>query len=118
MGTARPYAGGADPELVAWVRLIEDDAPPDALRLVFLMDALAPSYAAIMSTLQLIPTVEMSVSVDDGSDDARSPWVLLRARTRIASASGWTTEEIDAWGPDGAHLACARQTRFARVSRT
>ncbi len=118
MGTARPYAGGADPELVAWVRLIEDDAPPDALRLVFLMDALAPSYAAIMSTLQLIPTVEMSVSVDDGSDDARSPWVLLRARTRIASASGWTTEEIDAWSPDGAHLACARQTRFAHVSRT
>ena len=118
VGAARPYAGGAEAELTAWVRLVEDDSRPDALRLVFLMDALAPSYAAIMSTLQLVPTVELSVSIDDAAADAVSPWVLLRARTRIAGGSGWSTEELDAWGPDGAHLASGRQTRFTRMPST
>ena len=116
VGAARPFAGGTEPELTAWIRLVEDDAPPDPGRFVFLMDSLAPSYAAILSTLLLIPTVELSVSVGDALADASSPWVLLRARTRFASASGWTTEDIDAWGPDGTHLGSARQLRVVRVA--
>jgi acyl-CoA thioesterase len=49
VGPARPFAGGPTPELVAWIRLVADDLPPDELRLITLIDALAPSYAAVMT---------------------------------------------------------------------
>ena len=41
--------GGPTPELVAWIRLVADDEPPDELRMITLIDALAPSYAAVMT---------------------------------------------------------------------
>nr|WP_275563840.1 acyl-CoA thioesterase domain-containing protein [Streptomyces sudanensis] len=115
VGTARPYAGGPDPELVAWVRLLEDDAPPDVFRFVFLMDALAPSYAAVLSELVLVPTVELTVRPGAGLAGASSPWVLLRARTLAATPGGWVDEQIDAWGPDGTHLGTAHQLRVVRA---
>jgi hypothetical protein len=42
VGHNRPYAGCPEPELTAWIRLTEDDQPPDAYRFLLLMDALAP----------------------------------------------------------------------------
>ncbi|RAY12320.1 thioesterase family protein [Actinomadura craniellae] len=114
VGPNRPYAGGKEPELTAWIRLVEDDRPPDLLRFILLMDALAPAYAAVLSDLVLVPTVEFTVRPGDALATAASPWVLLRARTRAAGPDGWNEEEIDAWGPDGAHLGSARQLRVAR----
>ncbi|MFC6561097.1 hypothetical protein [Nonomuraea cavernae] len=113
-GTNRPYAGGAEPELTAWIRLLEDDEPPDVHRLALLMDGLAPSYAAVLSELALLPTVEFAVGPAIGLLRTASPWVLLRARTHRASADGWVDEGIDAWGPDGDHLGSARQLRLVR----
>ncbi|MEU3422898.1 thioesterase family protein [Streptomyces murinus] len=115
VGTARPYAGGPQPELLAWVRLTEDDEAPDLLRLVLLMDALAPSYAAILSTLAVVPTVELTVRPAPKLATATSPWILLRATTRTAGADGWVDEQIDAWTPDGTHLGSAQQLRVART---
>lgn len=114
VGTARPFAGGPQPELTAWIRLVSDDCPPTPSRLLFLMDSLAPSYAAIFTSLALIPTVELSVSLRDELAAAVSPWVLVRATTRSAESSGWTTEDLDCWSPAGAHLGSARRLRFAR----
>lgn len=114
VGSSRPYGGGPDPELTAWVRLVEDDSPPDVPRLVFLMDALAPSYTAMLSTLVLVPTVQLTVRPTPALATASSPWLLLRARTPAASADGWVDEYIDAWGPDGSHLGSARQLRVVR----
>ncbi|MFI7013392.1 acyl-CoA thioesterase [Streptomyces sp. NPDC050164] len=114
VGSARPYGGGNRAELVAWVRLLEDDIPPDAVRFVFLMDALAPSYAAVLSTLALVPTVEITVRPGAGLAQASSPWLLLRATTQQAAASGWSSESIDAWDPDGTHLGSAQQLRMVR----
>jgi Thioesterase-like superfamily len=116
VGAARPYAGGADPELTAWIRLVEDDEPPDAHRFVFLMDGLAPSYAAVLSTLALVPTIELTVRPSFGLAAASSPWVLLRATTTSADAGGWTEERIDAWGVDGDYLGCAHQLRVVRTN--
>jgi hypothetical protein len=79
------------------------------------MDALAPSYAAILSALAPIPTVELTVRPSENLPRASSPWVLLQARTRAASADGWIDEEIQAWGPDGAHLGSAQQLRLIRA---
>ncbi|WP_234365895.1 thioesterase family protein [Streptomyces albireticuli] len=115
VGPSRPYAGGSEPELIAWIRMVEDEKPPDALRFVFLMDSLAPSYAAVLSTLALVPTVELTVRPSGNLARAESPWILLRARTRSASADGWVDEQIDAWGPDGTHLGSAQQLRVVRT---
>lgn len=114
VGPNRPFTNGDDPELTAWIRLIEDDEPPDLYRLTFLMDALAPSFAAVLKELQPIPTVELSVRPADGLRDAISPWVLLHARTLLATADGWVDERIDAWDPDGVHLGAAQQLRLVR----
>jgi NAD(P)-dependent dehydrogenase (short-subunit alcohol dehydrogenase family) len=104
-----------EPALTAWVRLREDDHPPGTRRLILLMDALAPSYAAILSTLVPIPTVELTIRPNQNLARASSPWVLLHAQTRAASADGWIDEEIQAWGPDGAHLGSAQQLRLMRA---
>ena len=110
---ALPYSGATEPELVAWIRFVEDDRPPDLPRLVTLLDALAPSYIATVTDLTLAPTVELTVTPADGLALASSPWVLLRATTRSASASGWIDEVIDAWGLEGNHLGSAHQLRVA-----
>jgi hypothetical protein len=108
---ARPYAGGARPVLTAWLRLAEDDQPPDLYRLIMLMDGLAPSYAAILTAPRPIPTVELTVRCADDLRPATSPWVLLRASTGWVSADGWLNEHLDAWDPAGEHLASADQLR-------
>ena len=112
VGTARPYTAGPTAELTAWIRLVDDDEPPDDARLVVLLDSLAPSYAAVLSALAPIPTIELSVRPTPALDRAESPWVLVRARTNVAGESGWIDESLDAWGPDGAHLAHGSQLRL------
>jgi Acyl-CoA thioesterase C-terminal domain len=97
--------------LTAWLRLTEDDQPPDVFRLIMLMDALAPSYAVVLNTPQAIPTVELTVRYADGLRRASSPWILLRASTTWVSADGWLNEHLDAWDPAGTHLASADQLR-------
>jgi hypothetical protein len=110
---ALPYSGAPEPELLAWIRLVEDGRPPDLARLIVLLDALAPSYIATVTDLTLAPTVELTVMPADGLALASSPWVLLRATTRSATSSGWIDEVIDAWDPDGHHLGSAQQLRVA-----
>ena len=112
VGTNRPYSGCATPELMAWVRLTEDDQAPDRHRLLLLLDALAPSYAALLSRPQPIPTVELTVRITSGLEHAApSPWILLHAETTWASSDGWLHEHLDAWDPAGTHLASADQLR-------
>jgi acyl-CoA thioesterase len=115
VGPARPFAGGPAAELLAWIRLVSDDQPPDDLRMITLIDALAPSYAAVMTAPGPVPTIELTVRPGAGLRSASSPWVLVRAVTRSASADGWIDEHIDVWGLDGTHLASALQLRLVRA---
>ena len=108
-----PYGGQADAKLLAWVRVTSDDLTPDSLRLLFLLDMLAPSYSAVLDSLVPMPTLELSVQFT-GSPLEPSPWVLLSARTRHAPGDGWLVEDFDAWAPDGTHIATARQVRIIR----
>ena len=114
-GTNRPFAGGTEARLTAWVRLTEDELPPDELRLLFLVDALAPSYAALLSAPQAIPTVELSAHFS--GERAVSQWVLVDAATTVATPDGWITETINVWGEDGSHLIEARQLRLVRPAQ-
>ena len=74
---ARPFAGGPTAELVAWIRLVADDQPPDELRMVTLIDALAPSYTAVMTAPAPVPTTEITVRPGVALRLASSPWVLV-----------------------------------------
>ncbi|WP_198653663.1 thioesterase family protein [Actinocorallia populi] len=103
-GPALPRSGGTAPVRTAWIRLTEDDTPPDFRRLVFLLDVPAPSR----------PTVQLTAHPGLGLSRASSPWVLVRAATRPAAGDGWTDERVDAWGPDGLHLGSARRLRVVR----
>lgn len=113
VGSALPFLGAAEPELVAWIRLVEDDDPPDVLRFLILVDALAPSYAAVLTDVTPIPTIELSARPGDGLAVAESPWVLVRARTTATFGGGWLDEQLDVWGVDGVHLGSSRQLRLA-----
>ena len=79
--------------------------------MITLIDALAPSYAAVMTAPGPVPTTEITVRPGIGLRSASSPWVLVRAVTRSASADGWIDEQLDVWGIDGTHLASALPLR-------
>lgn len=104
---ARPLAGGDEPELVAWVRLV-DDAPLDAAALVVLTDVLPPALYGATAVPVPVPTVELQVSLTGAP--VASGWVLLRISTRSA-AGGWCVDDSEVWDREGRLLAQARQTR-------
>jgi acyl-CoA thioesterase len=112
LGDTRPFAGGDRAELVAWVRLVDDDQPVDELRLVVLFDCLAPALSAVMPTMAAIPTIELGVHLTPAVRTATSPWILLRARTELAGEDGWCSEQLEAWGPDGRFYGTATQLRL------
>jgi hypothetical protein len=114
VGSARPFANGDEQQLTAWVRLVEDDEPPDELRLIVLMDSLAPAVTAAIAEIVAVPTLQLTVrpSVDGRANS--SPWVLLTARSHLVTPDGWADEQLDAWSPDGTHIGTARQLR-ARI---
>jgi len=111
VGHNRPFTGGTTAELTAWVRLTDDDRPVDELRMVVLLDCLAPSIAAVLPAMAAVPTIELSVHLGREVRSATSPWVLLHSRTDLAD-DGWCSERLDAWSPDGTHLATATQLRL------
>ncbi len=83
------------------------------------MDALAPSYAAVLTSLQLIPTLELTVVPAPDLDHVTSPWILLYARTHQVNADGWLRENIEAWDPppQGVYLGSAHQLRIVRRAK-
>ena len=82
VGPARPFTGGPTAELIAWIRLVADDQPPDELRMITLIDALAPSYAAVVTAPVAVPSTEITVRPGAALRVASSPWVLVQAITR------------------------------------
>lgn len=114
VGERRPYQGGDDAQLTAWIRIANDDTPVDVPRLITLFDALAPSYTAVLTDLLVIPTIELTVRPSANIETTCSPWILLSTQTSRASSDGWVTEDLDAWGPDGQYLGSANQLRIVR----
>lgn len=111
IGSIQPYAGAAEPTMTAWMRVRGMEGPVDPCSVVFFLDALPPSYTAVLTQPRPVPTLEFSAHLT--SSDPTSPWVLVRSRTVRASKGGWVTESIDAWDPEGAHLGSAQQLRLA-----
>lgn len=115
IGSIQPYAGASEPTMMAWMRVKGLDGPVDPCSVVFFLDALPPSYTAVLTQRRPVPTLEFSAHLS--SSDSTSPWVLVRSRTIRVSEGGWVTESIDAWDPEGAHLGSAQQLRLAVTAR-
>jgi acyl-CoA thioesterase len=111
VGEVRPYVGAAEPSMMAWMRVKGREAPVDPCSVLFFLDALPPSYTAVLTEPRPAPTLEFSAHVTSSVPTSR--WVLVRSRTVRASEGGWLTESIDAWDPEGAHLGSAQQLRLA-----
>jgi len=108
-----PYSGAAQPVLCGWVRLRDYVALNDE-RVMILIDALAPSYSAVLTELKAVPTVELSVQLSAGVIDAEFDWVLVHAQTTLVDARGFVRETVDAWAEGGRHLASCTQLRIVR----
>ncbi|WTN46276.1 thioesterase family protein [Streptomyces sp. NBC_00631] len=115
VGSIRPYSGAENPTMTAWMRVRGHDVPVDPSAVVFLLDALPPSYTAVLRQPRPVPTIEFSAHLT--AHVPTSPWVLVRSRTVRAEAGGWVTESIDAWDLEGTHLASAQQLRLAVAAR-
>lgn len=113
-GPNQPYGAQPDAQLLAWVRITTDDLAPDTLRLLFLLDVLAPSYSAVLDEMRPVPTLELGAQFTGPLREDASPWLLLSARTDHAPGDGWLIEDFDAWAEGGQHVAAARQTRIIR----
>lgn len=114
IGANRPYAGGDDPTLLAWVRFTGEETVLEPAHVIFLMDALAPSFSAVMPTLAPIPTIEWSVQL---IGRPCSWWLLLEASTVAGRPDGWIVEHLTAWDESGRQVATAVQTRKVMTPR-
>ena len=108
MGGREPFAGGAEPELVAWLRP-RAGGPVGAEALTVLVDALPPALYGVATVPVAVPTVDLQVAFAPQTE-AYDGWVLARIRTRTAG-EGWCVDDSDVWTEDGRLLAQARQTR-------
>lgn len=108
-----PFSASPEPNLRAWIRLLEPVADPWE-RLLVLADALAPSLSAVMTDLRAIPTVRTTVRFTPEVARRDFSWVLVDATTTEASDDGWLTEVITIWDPDGTTLATSSQLRTVR----
>ncbi len=108
-----PFSGAGEATLCAWVRLTEPVEDPWE-RLLLLADALAPSYAAVLTELRPIPTVRMTVRFTAEVASTEFSWVLVDATTTEAGVDGWLTEAIHLWSEGGILLASSSQLRLAR----
>jgi hypothetical protein len=118
IGSIEPYAGAAEPTMTAWMRLKGSKLPADSYSVIFFLDALPPSYTAVLTQTDQRPVPTLEFSAHLASSEPISPWVLVQSRTVRASPGGWVTESIDAWGLDGAHLGSAQQLRIAMTARS
>jgi acyl-CoA thioesterase len=107
---ARPLSGGDDPELSAWIRLVDADLRPWQVVTV-LLDALPPALYAIATAPAAIPTTMLSVALtDDAHGWDPSEWALVRIRADFAGG-GWVVETSSVWNARGVLLGCASQQR-------
>lgn len=107
VGESRPLAGGEEPVLTAWVRLLHEEHYRPAMA-PLLLDALAPSLYAVATTPVAIPTVEFTVHVTPVPP--AGDWFLVDQRTTWSTGS-LCVDEADLLDQEGRLVAQSRQLR-------
>lgn len=107
---ARPLVAGERPELVMWLRFL-DDRPLDAAAVAMFTDALPPGLFAVWDRARLVPSADLTVHFGDALDAGPAHgWALVRIRTEHAGSS-WAVDDSAVWSSEGRVLAMARQAR-------
>lgn len=110
---------GQTSEVSLWMRTT-DHAPLDESRLLFLLDALYPTYwTALPAPPAMAASVDLRVDLltDLAPEVSPEGWALFRFTTRDLGR-GWAVEDGVAWAPDGRPLALVRQRRKLMPART
>lgn len=107
LGTSRPLAGGDDPRLQAWVRVLGAPSPLTALGV--LVDALPPSLFAVWTAPRPLPTVELTAHLAAPVPEPGA-WVRIDQWTRWAD-DDYCVDDAALHAADGTVLARVRQTR-------
>jgi acyl-CoA thioesterase len=117
-GGGVPFSGGDEAVIRIWMR-VNDGEPLDAGRLAFLLDAIFPSFYAVLRAPAPAATVDLRYDFARAitPDLAQDGWALFEFRTRDW-AGGWAVEDGAAWSRSGALLAVARQLRKAVAKMT
>jgi hypothetical protein len=107
LGDARPFGGGDEPVLTAWLRL----RPPSAYQpaeAAVLLDGLVLSLYAVLSTPVVIPTVEFTLhySPVQPADE----WFFIEQRT-VWSTGWFCVDEAELRTTDGTLVAQSRPLR-------
>jgi acyl-CoA thioesterase len=113
VGDAVPFAGGAEAELAAWIRLLPRPGHREAVAAV-LLNALAPSLYAVLTAPIPVPTVEFTVHFTPGAPAGE--WFLIRQRTTWSTAE-FCVDEAELCAPDGRVVATSRQLRRVLAAR-
>lgn len=103
---------GRASEVSLWMRTT-DHAPLDEARMLFLLDALYPTYwTALPAPPALSASIDLRADLLTELTPEVSPegWALFRFTTRDLGG-GWAVEDGVAWAPDGRPLALVRQRR-------
>jgi acyl-CoA thioesterase len=108
VGWATGAPGPHEPEIRAWVRMV--DGPTDPYAVIVAADALPPAVFAL-GARGWAPTVEMTTHVRARPVDG---WLRVAARTTL-SHGGWFDEDVVVWDAEGHVVGQARQ--LAMVNR-
>jgi acyl-CoA thioesterase len=107
LGLSRPFGGGDQPVLTAWVRLRPAADYQPAVPAV-LLDALAPSLYAVLAMPVMVPTVEFTVHYSPVQPSGE--WFFIEQRTTWSTGS-FCVDEAELRTPDGTLVAQSRQLR-------
>lgn len=104
-----PLAGGDEPEILVWMRLVED-VPVDPYVAAFLADSGPPAVYGALSQYVAMPSVDITLHFASPSAASRSPWALGVFRNRLAG-DGYAVEDGELWTPEGELVLTSRQRR-------
>jgi acyl-CoA thioesterase len=107
LGEARPFGGGDEPVLMAWLRMRPAPAYRSAVAAV-LLDGLVPSLYAVLTAPAVIPTVEFTVHFCPVQPT--DEWFFIEQRTTWSTGS-FCVDEAELRTTDGILVAQSRQLR-------
>ena len=100
-------SGSANPELVAWVRLLEPEGLAPQVAMLAAGDCLPPAAMASLKTFAPISSMNWSVHIAGATKPG--DWILMRSRSLFA-ANGGSFQTMEAWSPAGVPLMLSTQT--------
>ena len=106
-GGNRPFSGGK-PDVTAWVRHRDTDAPSSLTSLIALADAPPPSALMIAKAPGQISTMTWSIDVLSTNLHTSDDWWLVRASAEMV-ANGYSSQMMTLWSSSGTPILSSRQ---------